>query len=64
MKEIWHKLTPAEEADNYMLHAIGHMNRAERRTMKGRLAVAEARAKALEIELAAMRREAAEKGEK
>lgn len=59
MKSPEWKMTPAEEASKYYFDAIGHMNRKERRTIKGRLAVSEARAKALEIEIAAMRREAA-----
>lgn len=58
MQKIRHEMTPAEEADAYYFNAIGHMNRAERRTTRGRLVVAEARVKALEIELAAMRRQA------
>lgn len=59
MKSPEWKTTPAEEASQYYFDAISHMNRKERRTIKGRLAVAEAKAKALEIEIAAMRREAA-----
>ncbi|MFZ3193706.1 MAG: hypothetical protein WA154_10955 [Moraxellaceae bacterium] len=62
MEKFKYKPTPAEEASDYYFGVIGRLNRSERRTIKGRLIVAEAKAKALEIELAAMRRQAA-KGE-
>ena len=61
MKMPEEKMTPAQEANDYYFNVVGQMTRAERRTAKGRAIVAEAKVKALELEIALMKQEMQER---